>query len=98
MIIRLTSPEAFDRLIEYLEAERGLVWPDLKGSKKSFRDYFIEMAKEKMATDTVLLHVDWKYDAQTNRLESEAYYTVLSEFETDEEYMEEELKKQNDEK
>ena len=50
-----------------------------------------------MKTSTLLLHVDMKYDPQTNRLKSEVGYTALSEVKTDEQYMEEELKRNNDE-
>lgn len=91
MTIRLTTPEAFDRLIDFLEKERDLVWPDVfKGMDKTYRDYFIENVKDKMKTDTVFLHVEWKFNAQKPTcLESEAYYTVFSEIDTDVEYVEE---------
>lgn len=95
MIIRLTSPEAFDRLIEYLEAERDLVWPECSGFSKSYRDHFIEEAKRLMANDTVLLNVDWHYNGQTNRVESEAHFMALSEIATDEVYLEESKEDKN---
>lgn len=89
MTIRLTTPEAFDRLIDFLEKERDLVWPDVfKGMDKTYRDYFIENVKDKMKTDTVFLHVEWKFNAQKPTcLESLAWYTLLSEIGTDEEYL-----------
>lgn len=92
MQLRSTTPEAFDRLIDFLEKERDLVWPEWRGFDKSYRDVFIETVKENMTKDTVLLNVEWEYNAQTNRLESKAYYTTLSEIATDEEYLNEELK------
>ena len=70
MQLRLTTLEAFDRLIDYLEKERDLVWPEWSGFDKSYRDVFIETVKENMTKDTVLLNVEWEYNNQTNRLES----------------------------
>lgn len=92
MQLRLTTPEAFDRLIDFLEKERDLVWPEWRGFDKSYRDVFIETVKENMAKDTVLLNVEWEYNAQSNRLESKAYYTIFSEIATDDEYVNAELK------
>lgn len=92
MQIRLTSPETFDRLIDYLEKERDLVWPEWSGFSKTYRDVFIETVKENMAKDTVLLNVEWEYNAQSNRVEPKVYYTIFSEIATDEEYLNEELK------
>lgn len=97
MTIRLTTPEAFDRLIDHLEKKHNLAWPVWRWGKKSYRDYFKEIVKKQMKTSTLLLHVDMKYDPQTNRLKSEVGYTALSEVKTDEQYMEEELKRNNDE-
>ena len=93
MQLRLTTPEAFDRLIDFLEKERGLVWPEWRGFDKSYRDVFIETVKENMAKDTVLLKVEWKYNAQSNRLKSKVYYTIFSDISTDEEYLERNLKR-----
>ena len=76
MQLRLTTPEAFDHLIDLLEKERGLVWPEWSGFDKTYRDTFIE----------------WGYNAQSNRLESKMYYTIFSEIATDEEYVNAELK------
>ena len=45
-----------------------------------------------MAKDTVLLNVEWEYNAQSNRLESKVYYTIFSEIAINEEYLDEELK------
>ena len=92
MQLRLTTPEAFDRLIDFLEKERDLVWPEWSGFDKTYRDIFIETVKENMAKDTVLLNVEWGYNAQSNRLESKVYYTIFSEIATDEEYLNEELR------
>lgn len=90
MQLRLTTPEAFERLIDFLEKERDLVWPEWSGFNMSYRDVFIETVKENMANDTVLLNVEWGYNAQSNRLESKVYYTIFSEISTDEEYLDEE--------
>lgn len=96
MQLRLTTPEAFDRLIDFLEKERDLVWPEWEGFDMSYRDIFIEKVKENMTKDTVLLNVEWGYNVQSNRLESKAYYTIFSEIATDEEYLNEELKEKED--
>ncbi len=92
MQLRLTTPEAVDRLIDFLEKERDLVWPEWSGFDKTYRDIFIENVKKNMAKDTVLLNVEWEYNAQSNRLESKAYYTIFSEIATDDEYVNAELK------
>lgn len=84
MQIRLTSPETFDRLIDYLEKKRNLVW-------SYTRDYFIETVKKHMKNDTVLLEVDWRYNPRTKRVEATARYFVLSEVETDEEWLKQQL-------
>lgn len=96
MQLRLTTPEAFDRLIDFLERKRDLVWPEWRGFDKSYRDVFIETVKEDMAKDTVLLNVEWEYNAQSNRLESKVYYTIFSEIATDDEYVNAELKEKED--
>ena len=96
MQLRLTTPEAFDRLIDYLEKERDLVWPAWSGFDKTYRDIFIETVKENMAKDTVLLNVEWEYNAQSNRIESKVYYTIFSEIATDDEYVNAELKEKED--
>lgn len=84
MTIRLTTPEAFDRLIDHLEKERNLVW-------SCFRDYLIETVKKRMKNETVLLEVDWVCNPRTKRVEATASYSVLSEIETDEEYLKQQL-------
>jgi len=89
---RLHTPEGLGRLIYFLERKRDLVWPEWRGFDKSYRDVFIETVKKNMAKDTVLLNVEWGYNAQSNRLESKVYYTIFSEISTDEEYLDEELK------
>ena len=92
MQLRLTTPEAFDRLIDFLEKKRYLVWPEWSGFDKSYRDVFIETVKKNMAKDTVMLNVEWGYNAQSNRLESKVYFTIFSEIATDDEYVNAELK------
>ena len=89
MQLRSTTPEAFDRLIDFLERKRDLVWPEWRGFDKSHRDVFIETVKKNMAKDTVLLNVEWGYNAHSNRMESKVYYTIFSEISTDEEYLDE---------
>ena len=96
MQLRLTTPEALDRLIDFLEKERDLVWPEWSGFDKSYRDVFIETVKENMAKDTVLLNVEWGYNAQSNRVESKVYYTIFSDIATDEEYLNEELREKKE--
>ena len=96
MQLRLTIPEAFDRLIDFLEKERDLVWPEWSGLDKTYRDIFIETVKENMAKDTVLLNVEWGYNAQSNRVESKVYYTIFSDIATDEEYLNEELREKKE--
>ena len=96
MQLRLTTPEAFDRLIDFLEKERDLVCPEWRGFDKTYRDVFIETVKKNMAEDTVLLNVEWEYNAQSNRLESKVYYTIFSEIATDDEYVNAELKEKED--
>lgn len=49
-----------------------------------------------MAKDTVLLNVEWEYNAQSNRIESKVYYTIFSEIATDDEYVNAELKEKED--
>lgn len=66
------------------------MWPEWRGFNNSYRDVFIKTVKENMANDTVLLNVEWGYNAQSNRLESKVYYTIFSEISTDEEYLDEE--------
>lgn len=87
MLIRLTTPEAFDALIDYLERERNLTWPDFSFSGESFRDEFIRETKEAMAHSTVLLTVDWKYDAKQRQLICEADRILLEKITTDEKYL-----------
>lgn len=92
MLIRLTSPEAFDRLIDLLEKKRHLEWPDLK-TKESYRDWFIRKTRKEMETDTVFLDVEWEYDHEKGAITARAGAMRLSEMCTDEEY----LKDDNDE-
>lgn len=89
MLIRLTSPEALDRLIAYLEKERDLVWMQLD-TKESFRDYVIRTIKEQMKTDTIFLEVNWDYNRQAMRIECSVHSRPFKEIPTDEEYLKEE--------
>lgn len=79
MLLRLTTPEAFDRLIRYLEKERNL---------KDCHDYFIPYIKEKMLSGTVYLDIDWDYDLQKG-LTAHASYIAANEITTDEDYLKE---------
>lgn len=86
MLIRLTTPRAFDRLIEYLEKEGHLEWPELH-TTESYRDWFIHNTKKAMKKDTVFLNVDWGYDADKGRLVCRVGRIMLSEITTDEDYL-----------
>lgn len=88
MLIRLTTREALDRLIAYLEKERGLVWPQLD-TKEPFRDYVIRTIKEGMQTDTIFLEVNWDFNPQTMRIECSVHSRPFKEIQTDEEYLKE---------
>lgn len=87
MIIRLTTPEAFDRLIDFLERERYLTWPKIKDCEDSFRDWFIAKAKKAMESEQVFLEVRWEYNPRTYRIEATAHYMALSEIDTDENFL-----------
>ena len=89
MLIRLTTPEKLDALIDYLERERHLVWPNFN-TEETFRDWFIKKVKEEMESGTVLLNVDWNYNYQKMRIEASACSIRLSEITTDEEYLKDE--------
>lgn len=86
MLLRLTSPETFDKVIDYLEKERHLQWPNLD-TKESYRDWFIKKTKEEMKTDTVFLNVEWEYDTNKRCIVANAGSTRLSEMLTDEKYL-----------
>lgn len=79
MLLRLTTPEAFESLIRYLETERNL---------KDCRDYFVPYVKEKMLSGTVYLDIDWDYDLQKG-LTAHASYIAANEITTDEDYLKE---------
>lgn len=89
MILRLTTPGEFDRLVEYLEKERGLVWPTFDGSTQKFRDFFIEYVKQLMASDTTFVEVEWKFNHGNNRLEASMRAFTYGEIQTDGEYLKE---------
>lgn len=92
MLLRLTTIEAFLRLINYLEAERNLVWPDLH-TEESFRDYYIGKIQEEMQKgETVLLRVEWEYDYQRGKIVSKVSYSLFSDISTDESYLQDETK------
>lgn len=86
MPIRLTTPEAFDRLIEHLEKECNLEWPELH-TTEAYRDWFIRETKKAMKTDTVFLNVDWRYDAYRGCVTCSVSRILLSEITTDENYL-----------
>lgn len=88
MLIRLTTPEALDRLIVYLEKERGLTWPQLD-TKEPFRDWWLRTAKEEMKNDTILLEVNWEYNSEKARIDCFVSTRPFREIVTDEEYLKE---------
>lgn len=89
MLIRLTTPEAFDKLVEYLEKERHLQWPDIHFSDGSnYRSYFIGQIKEEMKKDTVLVEVDWCYSPEKRDIVADMRKILYSEIDTDMEYLE----------
>lgn len=90
MMIRLTTPEALDRVIDFLERKRHLEWPQVTGMSKSYRDYSLEDAKEKMRYGTVLMEVNWQYDHDRNRIVASAHFIAVNELDTDEMYLDEE--------
>ena len=87
MLIELTTPEAFQALIEGLEKHENLVWPDLK-TEETYRDYFIRTTKEMMSCGIILLHVKWKYDPDTRTMICRASRVGRFECPTDAEYTE----------
>lgn len=90
MLIRLTTPEAFDRLIDCLEKERNLTWPTTKFSDgTTYRDNFIANVKEKMKSVTQVMNIDWKYDSQRNCVYPDLFVCSLDEMLTDEDYLKE---------
>lgn len=86
MLIRLTTSKAFDQLIEYLEKECHLEWPELH-TTETYRDWFIRETKKAMKKDTVFLNVDWEYDADRQRVTCSVSRMLLSEITTDEDYI-----------
>lgn len=86
MLIRLTTPGAFNQLIEHLEKERHLEWPELH-TTETYRDWFIRETKKAMKKDTVFLNVDWEYDADRGCLVCSVGRILLSEITTDEDYI-----------
>lgn len=94
MLIRLTTPEAFDQLIEHLEKEHHLEWPELH-TAETYRDWFIRNTKKAMKKDTVFLDVDWRYDADRGRLVCRVGRILLSEITTDEDYIKDDENENN---
>lgn len=86
MLIRLTTPGAFDRLIEHLEKECHLEWPELQ-TTETYRDWFIRETKKAMKKDSVFLNVDWEYDADRGCVTCSVGRMLLSEITTDEDYI-----------
>lgn len=83
-MIRLTSPENFDKLMGYLESHFDLEWPYNK-----YRDYFVCHVKELIKTDTVFLDITYLGVTQEKHPRIKAYilYVVLSDIPTEEEFM-----------
>lgn len=89
MLIRLTTPEAFDKLIEYLEKEHHLQWPDIHFSDGSdYRSYFIGQIKEEMKNDIVIVEVDWAYSFEKHNIVANMKKILYSEINTDMGYLE----------
>lgn len=60
MLLRPTTPESLDRLVNYLEKHRGLEWSIVNGANESYRDWWIRTAKEAIqANDGVIIEVYW---------------------------------------
>ena len=83
MLIRLTTPENLDRLIDYMERERNLVWPDYPGFKPSYKDEILNEAKEQLKSGTVLMDVAYEWDFDKNRVVGEAGFIYIDELRTD---------------
>lgn len=94
MLIRLTNPQALDRLIEYLEKDRGLVWPQL-ATREPFRDWKIRTIKEEMQSDIIFLEVNWAFNPETLNLECSVCSRPYREILTDEEYLKEDDENEN---
>ena len=94
MLIRLTNPQALDRLIEYLEKDRGLVWPQLP-TREPFRDWKIRTIKEEMQSDIIFLEVNWAFNPETLNLECSVCSRPYREILTDEEYLKEDDENEN---
>lgn len=94
MLILLTTPGAFDGLIEHLEKECNLEWPELH-TAETYRDWFIRNTKKAMKKDTVFLDVDWRYDADRGRLVCRVGRILLSEITTDEDYIKDDENENN---
>lgn len=86
MLIRLTTSKAFDQLIEYLEKECHLEWPELH-TTETYRDWFIRNTKKAIKSDTVFLNLDWRYDTDRQLLVCSVSRMLLSEITTDEDYI-----------
>ena len=89
MLIRLTNPQALDRLIEYLEKDRGLVWPQLP-TREPFRDWKIRTIKEEMQSDIIFLEVNWVFNPETLNIECSVCSRPYRDILTDQEYLSEE--------
>lgn len=87
MLIRLTTPENLDRLIDYMEHERNLVWPDYPGFKPSYKDEILNEAKEQMKSGMVLMDVAWEWNSDKNRVVGEAGFIYIDELRTDVTYL-----------
>lgn len=87
MTIRLTSPEAFDRVLEKLKKHEFYN----KEDNDLFFKYGAETIKEGLSKggDEWYLHVVWNYDSHKGRVEMILQYSRRSEIMTDEEYLKE---------
>lgn len=85
-----TEITALDRVVDFLERKRLLEWPQVTGISKSYRDYSLEDAKEKMRYGTVLMEVNWQYDHDKHRIVASAHFIAVNELDTDEMYLDEE--------
>lgn len=88
MLIRLTNPQALDRLISYLEKDCGLVWPQL-ATREPFRDWKIRTIKEEMQSDIIFLEVNWAFNPETMDIECTVNSRPCRDILTDEEYLSE---------
>lgn len=61
MLVRLTSPENFDKLIDFFEKYENLTWEDVP-SGEEYRQNFIQKTKEAMKKGPVIIDFLFEYD------------------------------------